>query len=30
MSLDHVPFVGRMPGLEGWVNACGFPGHGVM
>ncbi len=30
MSPDHLPFVGRMPGVENWVNACGFSGHGVM
>ena len=27
---DHQPIVGRMPGTEGWLNACGFSGHGVM
>ncbi|WP_064745156.1 NAD(P)/FAD-dependent oxidoreductase [Pseudonocardia acaciae] len=27
---DHLPFVGAMPGAEGWFNACGFSGHGVM
>lgn len=27
---DHNPIVGRMPGEEGWVNACGFSGHGVQ
>ena len=30
MSPDHRPFLGRMPGAEGWINACGFSGHGVM
>jgi sarcosine oxidase subunit beta len=30
ISPDHLPFVGRMPGVDGWVNACGFSGHGVM
>ena len=30
MSPDHLPFVGRMPGVDGWINACGFSGHGVM
>lgn len=30
MSPDHFPFVGRMPGVENWVNASGFSGHGVM
>jgi sarcosine oxidase, subunit beta len=27
---DHNPILGRMPGAEGWVNACGFSGHGVQ
>jgi sarcosine oxidase subunit beta len=27
---DHNPILGKMPGLEGWVNACGFSGHGVQ
>lgn len=27
---DHQPIVGRMPGAEGWLNACGFSGHGIM
>jgi len=27
---DHNPILGRMPGLEGWVNAAGFSGHGVQ
>ncbi|MER3482872.1 MAG: FAD-dependent oxidoreductase [Meiothermus sp.] len=27
---DHHPILGRMPGVEGWVNACGFSGHGVQ
>lgn len=26
MSPDHLPFVGRMPGVENWVNVCGFLG----
>lgn len=29
-SPDHQAILGRMPGVEGWVNACGFSGHGVM
>ena len=29
-SPDHRPFLGRMPDAPGWVNACGFSGHGVM
>jgi len=27
---DHNPILGRMPGIEGWFNACGFSGHGVQ
>lgn len=27
---DHNPILGHMPGAEGWVNACGFSGHGVQ
>lgn len=27
---DHQPIVGRLPGVDGWLNACGFSGHGVM
>jgi len=27
---DHNPILGKMPGVEGWVNACGFSGHGVQ
>ncbi|MDW8425431.1 MAG: FAD-binding oxidoreductase [Meiothermus sp.] len=27
---DHNPILGRLPGVEGWVNACGFSGHGVQ
>ncbi|THF88900.1 FAD-binding oxidoreductase [Deinococcus sp. KSM4-11] len=27
---DEMPIVGCMPGVPGWVNACGFSGHGVM
>ena len=30
LSSDHLPFIGRMPGSDTWVNACGFSGHGVM
>ncbi|MDB5044698.1 MAG: FAD-dependent oxidoreductase [Deinococcus sp.] len=30
MTPDQEPIVGRMPGAEGWINACGFSGHGVM
>lgn len=27
---DHNPILGWMPGVEGWVNVCGFSGHGVQ
>ncbi|WP_456413430.1 NAD(P)/FAD-dependent oxidoreductase [Oceanithermus profundus] len=27
---DHNPILGWMPGVEGWVNAVGFSGHGVQ
>lgn len=27
---DHLPILGRAPGLEGFVNAVGFSGHGVQ
>lgn len=27
---DHNPIIGRMPSCEGWLNACGFSGHGVQ
>lgn len=27
---DHLPILGRMPGVEGFYNACGFSGHGVQ
>lgn len=27
---DDNPVLGRMPGAPGWVNACGFSGHGVQ
>nr|WP_216326585.1 FAD-dependent oxidoreductase [Deinococcus aestuarii] len=30
LTPDHQPIVGRLPGVEGWLNACGFSGHGVM
>ncbi|QFP75107.1 FAD-binding oxidoreductase [Deinococcus sp. AJ005] len=30
LTPDGFPVVGRMPGAEGWLNACGFSGHGVM
>lgn len=27
---DHSPILGRPEGVAGWVNACGFSGHGVQ
>lgn len=30
MTPDHDAILGRMPGAEGWINACGFSGHGVQ
>ena len=27
---DHSPILGFMPDVEGWVNACGFSGHGLQ
>ena len=27
---DHSPVIGRNPGGRGWVDACGFSGHGIM
>lgn len=27
---DHHPILGCMPGVENWVNAAGFSGHGVQ
>ncbi len=27
---DHGPVLGRPAGVEGWLNACGFSGHGVQ
>jgi len=30
LTPDQFPVVGRMPGAPGWLNACGFSGHGVM
>lgn len=27
---DHNPILGRNPDLEGWVDACGFSGHGIQ
>jgi sarcosine oxidase subunit beta len=30
LTPDGFPVVGRLPGVDGWLNACGFSGHGVM
>ncbi|MFC4455375.1 FAD-dependent oxidoreductase [Deinococcus sonorensis] len=30
LTPDHEPIIGPLPGAEGWINACGFSGHGVM
>ncbi len=27
---DHNPILGRMPGVENWLNVAGFSGHGVQ
>jgi sarcosine oxidase subunit beta len=27
---DHNPVLGRRPDAEGWIDACGFSGHGVQ
>lgn len=27
---DYSPILGRPAGMEGWLNACGFSGHGVQ
>ena len=27
---DHSPVIGRNPGGRGWIDACGFSGHGIM
>lgn len=27
---DHLPILGKMPGVQGFYNACGFSGHGVQ
>jgi sarcosine oxidase subunit beta len=27
---DHNPILGRLPGVENWINAVGFSGHGVQ
>lgn len=30
LTPDHNPVIGRMPDAPGWINACGFSGHGVQ
>jgi sarcosine oxidase, subunit beta len=30
LTPDHFPILGVMPDTDGWLNACGFSGHGVM
>lgn len=30
VSPDHSPIIGPHPGVSGWVDACGFSGHGIM
>ncbi len=30
VSPDNSPIIGFNPGAEGWVDACGFSGHGIM
>jgi len=30
VSPDNSPIIGLHPGQEGWVDACGFSGHGIM
>ena len=30
LTPDQQPIVGPMPGVDGWLNACGFSGHGIM
>ena len=27
---DHNPILGRLPGVENWINVAGFSGHGVQ
>lgn len=27
---DNSPVIGRNPGAHGWIDACGFSGHGIM
>ena len=30
VSPDNSPIIGPHPGAEGWIDACGFSGHGIM
>lgn len=30
VSPDNSPFIGPHPEAEGWIDACGFSGHGIM
>ncbi|SMB78144.1 NAD(P)/FAD-dependent oxidoreductase [Deinococcus hopiensis] len=30
LTPDHQPIMGQMPGVDEWLNVCGFSGHGVM
>jgi len=30
VSPDNSPIIGPHPGVEGWIDACGFSGHGIM
>jgi sarcosine oxidase, subunit beta len=30
ITADNLPVLGRHPGADGWVDACGFSGHGVI
>jgi glycine/D-amino acid oxidase-like deaminating enzyme len=30
VSPDNSPLIGPHPGADGWIDACGFSGHGIM
>ena len=30
VSPDNSPIIGPNPGADGWIDACGFSGHGIM
>jgi sarcosine oxidase subunit beta len=30
VSPDNSPIIGPHPGADGWIDACGFSGHGIM